>query len=139
MDTSLTTGREAVEARLEEDLASRELGIRLDAVDEESVTVSFAADPWMLNGHGVLHGGMMFVLGDTAFAFLCEAEGTPSLSRQADITFIAPGSAQGRIHARATRKARYGRNSIVDVDLTDDAGSLLARMTVHGVLLPQPR
>jgi acyl-CoA thioesterase len=85
----------------------------------------------MVNGHGILHGAVLFWLGDTAFAFLSESRGVASVSRQADIAYIAPVHAGARMTATATEKVRFGRNSIVDVDIFADE-ALVGRMTVHG-------
>lgn len=130
----LSADRVTANRRLASDLASQHLGIRLDHIEPDAVTVSLDVVPWMVNGHGVLHGGILFMLGDSAFAFLSEAADMPSLTRQADITFISPVREIGKITARATLKTVYRRNTIVDVDLTEH-GELIGRMCLHGVTL----
>lgn len=136
--SSTGRARDAVVERLATDPAAQHFGIELKAVNDHEVAIALDAQSWMVNGHGILHGAVLFWLGDTAFAYLAESKGVPSVSRQADIAFIAPVPAGSRLTARAREKVRFGRNSIVDVDLTDDGGALVGRMTVHGAALRQP-
>lgn len=126
--------RTLVESRYEVDAAARELRIRLGQVDEGSVEVVMECAPHMVNGHGIIHGGYIFALGDTCFAYVCEAKGTPAVTRQADITFIAPGAADSALVARGTEVTCFGRNNIVDISITDAAGRQVAEMRVHGVV-----
>ena len=128
-------GRAAVLERLGTDPAAQHLGIRIESITDDQVVVAVDAQGWMLNGHGILHGAVLFWLGDTAFAYLAESKGVPSVSRQADIAYISPVPAGSRLRARATEKVRFGRNSIVDIDLVDDGDALVGRMTVHGAAL----
>ena len=46
----------------------------------------------MVNGHGIAHGGYVFLLADTAFAFACNTYGEATVARAADIVFVAPGT-----------------------------------------------
>lgn len=128
--------RRAVLERLGSDPASQHLGISVLSIRDDAVEVALDAQPWMLNGHGILHGAVLFWLGDTAFAFLSESKGVPSVSRQADITYIAPVPAGASLRATATQKIRFGRNAIIDIDVLQGDGDgelrLVARMTVHG-------
>lgn len=120
-----------VNRRLSVDKAAQHFGIEVDSVSDDAVCLSLHAQPWMINGHGILHGAALFWLGDTAFAFLSEAKGTPSVSRHADITFISSLQEDTKLMATAREKIRFGRNSIVEVDLTDRE-TLIGRMTIHG-------
>ncbi|GAA3929386.1 hotdog fold thioesterase [Microbacterium soli] len=125
-------GEEEVRARLAADAASRHMGVEITSIGDGCITLRLPPQPWMINGHGILHGGAMFWLGDTAFAFLSESRGRPAVTRQAGITYIAPLTVGDQLYATAREKARYGRNSIVDVDLLDADDALIATMTVHG-------
>ncbi len=127
--------RTLVESRYEVDAAAHGLRIRLGQVDDDSVEVVMECAPHMVNGHGIIHGGYIFALGDTCFAYVCEATGTPAVTRQADITFIAPGAADSALTARGTEVTRFGRNNIVDISITDAAGRQIAEMRVHGVVV----
>lgn len=123
-----------INSRFKLDKSTRHLGITLLEAEPGRVVMTMPVQDWMFNGHGVLHGGYLFLLGDTVFAFVCESLASPSLTRQADITFIAPGREISRITATGIERRRYGRNSICDVVVEDENGTLLAELRVHGVL-----
>ncbi|MGW6174189.1 hotdog fold thioesterase [Arthrobacter sp. NPDC055138] len=131
------TVEERLRQRYETDEASKNLGIAFMEASEGRVVMSMAVQDTMLNGHGILHGGYLFTLGDTCFAFVCESFGHPSVSRQAEITYIAPGSAGSTLVATGVERTRFGRNNIVDVTITDDDGTHLAEMRVFGVVTQQ--
>lgn len=121
------------------DPATQQLGIEIVETSADEVTLALQVAPWMLNGHRVLHGGVTFWLGDTAFAYLLAAAGPPSLTRQAEISFLAPVRADARIRAVATFTARTPRSSIVDVRVRDDEGTDVALLRVHGSVIPPER
>lgn len=122
-------------ALLDDDESSKTLGISLVDVEPGHVTMALEISGWMLNGHGILHGGYLFLLGDTCFAFVCESLGRPSVSRQAEITFIAPGGRDDRLIATGREVVAYGRNNIVDVSVRTQDGRHLAEVRVFGVAL----
>lgn len=128
-----------VRARLAEDESSKTLGISVVDVEPGRVAMALDIRAWMLNGHGILHGGYLFLLGDTCFAFVCESLGKPSVSRQAEITFIAPGGADDRLIATGREVVAYGRNNIVDVSVHTEDGRHLAEVRVFGVALKAER
>lgn len=130
---------EKVRARLAEDESSKALGIGVVDVEPGHVTMALEVGGWMLNGHGILHGGYLFLLGDTCFAFVCESLGKPSVSRQAEITFIAPGGRDDRLIATGREVVAYGRNNIVDVSVRTQDGRHLAEVRVFGVALKPER
>jgi acyl-CoA thioesterase len=119
------------------DKASQHLGIEVVSAEAGRVTMAMDVQDSMLNGHGILHGGYLFTLGDTVFAFVCESLGHPSVSRQAEITYVAPGGAGSRLIASGVERTRYGRNNIVDVTIEDQDGQHLAEVRVFGVLVPK--
>jgi acyl-CoA thioesterase len=128
---------ERLRQRYEADESSKNLGIAFVQASEGQVVMSMPVQDTMLNGHGILHGGYLFTLGDTCFAFVCESSGHPSVSRQAEITYIAPGSAGSTLVATGVERTRFGRNNIVDVTITDEGGTHLAEMRVFGVVTRQ--
>ncbi|AUI53234.1 hypothetical protein AC20117_06945 [Arthrobacter crystallopoietes] len=120
--------------RYQFDESSKNLGIEFVEASEGRVVMSLAVQDTMLNGHRILHGGYLFTLGDTCFAFVCESVGHPSVSRQAEITYIAPGAANSTLIATGVERTRFGRNNIVDVTIHDETGTHLAEMRVFGVI-----
>ncbi|WP_205761644.1 hotdog fold thioesterase [Arthrobacter mobilis] len=128
---------ELIRHRYSFDKSSQHLGIEVVEAEEGRVVMAMDVQESMLNGHHILHGGYLFTLGDTCFAFVCESMGAPSVSRQAEITYIAPGGAGARLVATGIERTRFGRNNIVDISIHDQDGQHLAEMRVFGVLVPK--
>jgi acyl-CoA thioesterase len=81
----------------------------------------------MINGHGVSHGGFIFLLADTAFAAACNSYGMVTVARGADIVFIASARAGDELEAMAQERGRHGRNGIYDVTVRRQSdGEVLA-------------
>src|SRR5262245_40935069 len=99
----------------EADRASRELGMELVDVAEGTATVRMTVVRAMINGHGIAHGGYVFLLADTAFACACNSRGRVTVAAGADITFIAPARDGDMLVASAAERVSYGRSGIYDV------------------------
>jgi acyl-CoA thioesterase len=134
---NFATVEELIRHRYSFDKSSQHLGIEVVEAAEGHVVMAMDVQEFMLNGHHILHGGYLFTLGDTCFAFVCESVGAPSVSRQAEITYIAPGGPGARLVATGVERTRYGRNNIVDISIHDQDGQHLAEMRVYGVLVPK--
>ncbi|MEQ8653192.1 MAG: hydroxyphenylacetyl-CoA thioesterase PaaI [Kiloniellales bacterium] len=109
-----------------DDQASRALGMSLDAVGPGRARLSMTVKPTFCNGHGTCHGGFIFTLADSAFAFACNSYNRRVVAQQAAVTFIAPAFAEERLTAEAVEVTRYGRNGIYDVTVSKADGSLVA-------------
>jgi acyl-CoA thioesterase len=131
------TVEDLIRHRYSFDKSSQHLGIEVVEAEAGRVVMSMAVQDTMLNGHGILHGGYLFTLGDTVFAFVCESLGHPSVSRQAEITYIAPGAAGSKLIATGVERTRYGRNNIVDITIEDQDAQHLAELRVFGVHVPK--
>jgi len=107
-----------VEAMMESDAASRMFGIELLDYGEGWARAQMTIRDDMVNGHGMCHGGVIFSLADTAFAYACNSWGPATVAAGADIAFVAPGRAGDLLTAEARMRARYGRNGIYDVTVT---------------------
>lgn len=110
--------RRCAEAMWADDQASRELGMRLDDVSAGRAMVSMTISPAMTNGHGTAHGGYIFALADSAFAFACNSFNDRAVAQACDIVFIAPATDGDRLVAHAVARQRFGRNGIYDVQVT---------------------
>ncbi|WP_246485762.1 hydroxyphenylacetyl-CoA thioesterase PaaI [Kribbella qitaiheensis] len=98
-----------------EDSASASLGMRLVRVGEGTAVLEMPVRDDMVNGHGIAHGGFVFTLADSAFAFACNSRNQVTVAQGADIVFIAPAQRGDILIAEAVERASYGRNGIYDV------------------------
>ncbi|HWL58341.1 MAG TPA: hydroxyphenylacetyl-CoA thioesterase PaaI [Paracoccus sp. (in: a-proteobacteria)] len=131
----------SAKAMWNDDSASQRLGMSLDhiAPGEADLTMTITAD--MSNGHGNCHGGYMFTLADSAFAFACNSYNQMVVAQQCSITYLIPGRIGDRLTARAREVSRRGRSGIYDIRLTNQHGEHVAEFrghsrTVKGTHLP---
>jgi acyl-CoA thioesterase len=108
------------------DDASKWLGARLDEVGPGTATLSMTVEHHHTNGHDICHGGFLFTLADTAFAFACNAYNQRTVAQHASISFLAPAHRGDRLTARAKEVSRSGRSGLYDVSVTDQEGRLVA-------------
>jgi acyl-CoA thioesterase len=97
------------------DQASRAVGMELMHAGHGTAAVRMRIAMQMLNGHGIGHGGYIFMLADTAFSVACNSDGQVTLASGADITYLAPVREGDVLVATAIERARSGRNGIYDV------------------------
>ncbi len=125
-----------------DDEASRQLGMTLEAVTPGAATLTMTIRHDMTNGHGTAHGGFIFALADSAFAFACNSHNERAVAQACDIVFAAPARLDDRLVATATERHRFGRNGIYDIRVTKDspAGAVIAEFrgrsrTIGGALV----
>ena len=118
--------RQSAAAMWARDDASKWLGMRLDAVGPGTATTSMLVEKHHTNGHDICHGGFIFTLADSAFAFACNSYNRNAVAQHNVITFVAPGKLGERLTAEAREVARYGRSGIYDVRVSNEAGALIA-------------
>jgi acyl-CoA thioesterase len=104
----------------EADVASTSLGIELVTVGEGTAVARMRVTEAMINGHGIAHGGYVFLLADTAFACACNSFGPVTVASGADITFVESARLGDELVATARLRTGYGRNGIYDVTVTRD-------------------
>ncbi len=97
------------------DQASQRLGITISAVSPGHAEATMLVSATMINGHDIGHGGYVFLLADTAFAFACNSYGRTTVASSASITFLAPVRQGDRLVAVAQERHRAGRGGIYDV------------------------
>jgi acyl-CoA thioesterase len=118
--------RGAVQALYARDLAAQALGIEILDVAPGAVRVAMVVRSDMLNGHGTCHGGMLFALADTAFAFACNSYGEAMVAAGASIEFLAAAARGERLIATASETSRTARHGIYDVAVARTSGELVA-------------
>lgn len=97
------------------DSASGALGIELVEAADGRAVATMRVTETMVNGHGIAHGGYVFLLADTTFACACNSRGPVTVASGAEISFVAAGQLGDHLVATATERTRYGRNGIYDV------------------------
>jgi len=104
------TARRCAEAMYAKDAASQALGIRVDVSGAGEATARMTVREDMVNGFGVCHGGLLFTLADTAFAFACNGYDDLTFAAAASIDFLRPARLGDVLRARAHEDYR-GRTS----------------------------
>jgi acyl-CoA thioesterase len=125
-----------------DDSASQRLDMALDHIAPGQATLSMTITKDMSNGHGNCHGGYMFTLADSAFAFACNSYNHMVVAQHCSVTYLAPGRIGDRLTATAREVSRKGRSGIYDVTLTNQDGAHIAEFrghsrTVKGTHLPE--
>lgn len=125
-----------------DDRASQRLGMSLDHVAPGEATISMTVTEAMTNGHGSGHGGYIFTLADSAFAFACNSYNQRTVAQHCSITFIAPVREGDRLTAMARENVRSGRSGIYDIRIVNQDGLHVAEFrghsrTIKGTLLPE--
>ena len=130
------------EAMWQDDRASQALGMSLDAVGPGTATLSMTVTDSMINGHEICHGGLIFTLADSAFAFACNAYNKVTVAQHCSVTFLAPAKLGDRLTARAEERSRNGRSGIYDIRVDNQDGKAIAEFrghsrTIKGHLVPE--
>jgi phenylacetic acid degradation protein PaaD len=119
------------------DRASRALGIEVTDVSPGRAVARLTVTETMVNGHAIAHGGYVFLLADTAFAFACNTYGQVTVARGAEVTFVAPAREGDELEAVAEERHRAGRNGIYDATVRRrGSGEVIAEFRGHSRELP---
>ena len=116
----------AAEKLYASDHASQMLGMTIDSIAPGSARVSMHVRADMVNGHGICHGGLIFALADSAFAFACNSHGDNTVAAGAAIEFLAPGRIGDRLTASASERWRAGRSGIYEIEVRNDRDEAVA-------------
>jgi len=107
--------RACADAMWKEDDASSGLGMKIVEVGPGRATLTMRVQPHMVNGQRIAHGGFIFTLADSAFAFACNSHDEKAVAAQGNITFIRPGKLGDELVATAREISRSGRSGLYDV------------------------
>lgn len=126
-----------------EDRASAGLGMRVVRVAPGEAELAMEVEPRMVNGHGICHGGFIFALADSAFAFACNSFNRRAVAHSNTITYLRPAKLGEVLTARAARAAEAGRSGVYDVIVSDGEGEAIAAFrglsrVVQGHVVPPP-
>ncbi|MFL5216076.1 MAG: hydroxyphenylacetyl-CoA thioesterase PaaI [Microvirga sp.] len=114
-----------------EDQASQSLGMRIERIAPGEAVLTMTVAERMVNGHGICHGGFIFTLADSAFAFACNTYDRRTVAQHCAVTFIAPSRLGEVLSAHALEVSRAGRSGIYDVTVTGDGGAVVAEFRGH--------
>ena len=109
-----------------DDKASQALNVTIEHITPGAADVSMMVRETMTNGHGMCHGGYIFTLADTAFAFACNTYNQRCVAQHGSIAFVAPAHLGMRLRASARERQRSGRSGVYDVTVTEDSGAVVA-------------
>ena len=118
------------------DRASQGLGMEVLEAGSGHARLAMTVTERMLNGHGSCHGGFIFSLADSAFAFACNSHGQPAVAQHCTVTYVAPGRLGMRLVADARERQRGERSGIYDVTVRDETGTVIAEFRGHSRTLP---
>jgi acyl-CoA thioesterase len=126
------------------DRASQALGMVLDEVAPGRARMRMTIRDDMINGHDICHGGLIFTLADSTFAFACNARNRVTVAAGADIAFLSPARQGETLIAIAQERAGTGRSGIYDVEVSEAAsGRLIALFRgrsrrIEGTIIAEP-
>ena len=133
--------RACADAMWASDNASRHLGMKIVDIAPGRATITMTIAEFMTNGHGMCHGGYIFTLADSAFAFACNSYNQNAVAQHCSVTFIRPGKRGDVLTAAAVERSRSGRSGIYDITVTGGDSKVIAEFRGHsrvidGRLLP---
>lgn len=114
------------QAMLERDTASQALGMRLLSTAPGCARLSMSVRADMIQGHGTCHGGYLFALADSAFAFACNSYNEATVAIGCSIDYIAPAHLGDTLSADCIEQSRSGRTGNYDVRIENQQGQLIA-------------
>ncbi len=125
-----------------DDNATQHLGMELSGVRAGQAVMTMTIRAEMTNGHKICHGGYIFTLADSAFAFACNTYNQRVVAQMAQVTFLAPAFQGDVLRAEAREIWRQGRGGIYDISVTRQDGARIAEFRGHsrsikGTHLPQ--
>lgn len=140
MSSADLVARAAANAMWAQDQASRALGMAISEIAPGRATLTMTVTEAMVNGHGLCHGGYIFTLADSAFAFACNSHNQRAVAQNCTITYVAPGKLGDALTAICQEVSRTGRSGIYDVTVTRQGGEVIAEFrglsrTVKGTLV----
>jgi len=120
------TAVRAVRKLYDGDRASQMLGMQVVGCGPGRAEVAMRVRADMVNGHGICHGGIVFALADSAFAFACNSHGANTLAAGAAIEFLAPCREGDVLTATATERWRAERNGIYEIEVRNQRAEAVA-------------
>ena len=109
-----------------DDNASKWLGMKVEEVRPGYARLSMTVTPNMVNGHNLCHGGLIFTLADSTFAFACNSHNQRAVAAAASIDFFAPAFLGDVLTAEGIEQALKGRTGVYDMKVHNQKNELIA-------------
>ena len=129
--TPQTRAEKCASLMIAKDATSSGLGMRITQIAPGCATLQMAVRPDMLNGHSICHGGYIFTLADSAFAFACNTYNQLTVAQQNQITYVQSAQLGEVLVATATETSRTGRSGTYSVTIAGQEGRTIALF--HGL------
>jgi acyl-CoA thioesterase len=123
--------RACADAMWAEDSASKGLGMQFVSVEPGRATMAMTVTEKMVNGLNICHGGFIFSLADSAFAFASNTHNQRALAQHCSITYLAPAMLGDRLVARGVERHRAERSGIYDITVMREDGTPIAEFRGH--------
>jgi acyl-CoA thioesterase len=136
-----TVAQACADAMWRNDRASKAMGMSIQRIAPGEAVLSMTVRPDMTNGHDICHGGFIFTLADSTFAFACNSYNQRTVAQQCAVTFIRAVPAGETLTAHAMERSKAGRGGIYDVTVRDSKNIVVAEFrghsrTIAGEVLP---
>ena len=128
--------RLSADALWAEDAVARSLGMEVVEIGPGRAVLAMTVQPSMTNGHGTCHGGYIFLLADTAFAYACNSRGARCVAQHAQVSFLSTGRPGARLTAEAVEIHRGERSGLTDVTVRDERGATIAEFRGGSRIVP---
>ena len=132
--------RAAADVMWRDDNASKWLGMKVEEVRPGYARLSMPVTTNMVNGHQLCHGGLIFTLADSTFAFACNSHNQRAVAASAAIEFLAPAYLGDVLTAEGVEQSLKGRTGVYDMKVSNQKGELVALFrgksaTIKGLLV----
>lgn len=137
---AVSLAKATAEVMWRDDNASKWLGIKVEEVRPGYARLSMTVTRNMVNGHNLCHGGLIFTLADSTFAFACNSHNQRAVAAGASIEFVAPAFLGDALTAEGVEQALKGRTGVYDMKVSNQKGELIALFrgksaTIKGALV----
>ena len=142
-DRATARAARVAQAMFERDRASQALGMRIIGVGPGRARLAMIVRAEMINGHGLCHGGIVFSLADSAFAFACNSYNDATVAAAASIDYLAAAREGDELTAEATELWRSRRSGLYEITVTNHRGERIALFRgrshrIDGQVLEEP-
>ena len=136
-DESLALARGVAEKLFAADRASREfMQMELLSCAPGRASMRMTVRGEQLNGHQICHGGFIFTLADSTFAFACNSHNKNAVASGASIEFLKPAHESDVLTCEAQEQTLQGRHAIYDMKVTNQRGEVIAMFRGKSAQIP---